>query len=192
LVGTLKYGIPGEIAALLTGASAAGFNNVLDLGCGTGLMALELAGRTNHIVGVDVSAKMLEKATERNVYARLVRSDLVEMMTAEPASTYDLVVATDVFVYVCKLDASFEQAHRMLRPSGLFAYSVEAMSPGRHHAVTNSGYVLHEHGRYAHAEDYLQRLADRVGFAQLEFRSTVCRENHGVPVPGYVAVLRKA
>jgi predicted TPR repeat methyltransferase len=191
LVGTLKYGIPKEIVGLIIRASARKIDDVLDLGCGTGLMGAELAATASNLVGVDVSEKMLEKARARNLYKRLVKGDLVEMMTGEPASAYDVVVATDVFVYVGKLDASFAQARRVLRPQGSFAFSVEAAASGDHATVVN-GYILHQQGRYAHTKEYLEALAASNGFAPVDFRRTVVRENRGVPVPGYIAVLRRA
>ena len=48
------------------------------------------------------------------------------MMKAEPASSYDLVTAADVFIYVGRLDALCEVC-RLLRPSGLFMFSVESL-----------------------------------------------------------------
>ena len=44
------------------------------------------------------------------------------MMQAEPASSYNVVFAADVFVYLGKLDDLVSQARRLLRP-GAFLHS---------------------------------------------------------------------
>lgn len=190
LVGALKYSTPSQIMSLLDGAWDRRDAVVLDLGCGTGLMGVELEGRTAQMVGVDLSAKMLEKARERNLYARLVQADLVEMMHKEPDCSFDLVVAADVFVYVGKLDALFEQTRRLLRPGGLFAFSVEAAVPGLHAQAGETGYHLHERGRYVHTREYIERLGTSHGLALHEMRDAVCREDKGVPVRAYLVLFR--
>jgi predicted TPR repeat methyltransferase len=128
LVQVLNYSVPEKLAA-----SAALFPSggekwaILDLGCGTGLSGAAIAQFARHMVGVDLSSKMLDKARERNLYARLEQLDLLAMMEAEPAASYDVVFAADVFVYLGKLDELVSQARRLLRPGGLFAFSVESL-----------------------------------------------------------------
>jgi len=57
--------------ALQTGA-------ILDAGCGTGLLGLELARHGfENILGFDVSPNMLKQAEAKAVYAELVRADLL-------------------------------------------------------------------------------------------------------------------
>lgn len=51
---------------------------ILDAGCGTGLLGLELASHGfDNITGFDVSQNMLQKAEAKAVYANLVRADLL-------------------------------------------------------------------------------------------------------------------
>ena len=45
--------------------------DVLDLGCGTGLVGAAIAPFARHLVGVDLSQPMLEMARARNLYQRL-------------------------------------------------------------------------------------------------------------------------
>ena len=51
-----------------------------DLGCGSGLVGLALKTPQNQIIGVDVSAQMLAKAAEKNVYDELVKDDLIHFL----------------------------------------------------------------------------------------------------------------
>jgi len=100
--------------------------DVLDLGCGTGLVGEVIAIHARELVGVDLSAKMLERARERNCYTRLLRSDLLAALDAEPACHHDVVTAGDVFIYVGNLDRVMASIRRVIRTGGVFAFTVEA------------------------------------------------------------------
>jgi predicted TPR repeat methyltransferase len=157
---------------------------VLDLGCGTGLIGPEIAPYSKQLVGVDLSAKMLDKARTRNLYQRLERSDLLGMMQGEPVSSYDLVIATDVFIYVGKLDEVISEIKRLLSAGSIFAFSIETCEA----EAAGPGYQLEHTGRYAHTVEYLSRLAATNGFRILEMVATQIRTEHGKPVNGHMAV----
>jgi SAM-dependent methyltransferase len=53
--------------------------SVLDAGCGTGRVAIELDRRGVEVMGVDVNASMLATARERAPHIRWVESDLTEL-----------------------------------------------------------------------------------------------------------------
>lgn len=54
-------------------------DSVLDAGCGTGRVALELARRGVEVVGVDVDSSMLETARRLGPEIELIESDLAEL-----------------------------------------------------------------------------------------------------------------
>lgn len=58
---------------------------VLDLGCGTGRHAAELAVRGAEVVGVDADGAMLERARTRHPGPRYVHLDAVDLGPAQPA-----------------------------------------------------------------------------------------------------------
>jgi ubiquinone/menaquinone biosynthesis C-methylase UbiE len=62
---------------------------VLDAGCGTGRVAVELAHRGVEVVGVDVEEGMLATARERAPHIEWIRSDLTEL---DVGRTFDVVV----------------------------------------------------------------------------------------------------
>lgn len=159
------------------------FGLALDLGCGTGLMAQALEGHCDAIEGVDLSPRMLARAQETKLYTALHEGGLVEFLAGRAAGEADLVVAADVFVYMAALDAVFAEAHRVLRPEGLFTFTVQAHE--------GEGFVLGGDARYAHGEAYLRSLAQAVGFAVAIFERVSTREDRGVPVPGFLAVLQR-
>jgi SAM-dependent methyltransferase len=68
---------------------AYGPSSVLDAGCGTGRVAIELAGRGIEVVGVDVDASMLATARRRAPAVTWVEADLRRL---DLGRTFDLVV----------------------------------------------------------------------------------------------------
>ena len=53
-----------------------GRDNILDVGCGTGLCGALLSPYARRLVGVDLSDRMLDQARERNIYDELVKGEL--------------------------------------------------------------------------------------------------------------------
>jgi predicted TPR repeat methyltransferase len=159
------------------------FGRTLDLGCGTGLMAQQLAGHCASLEGVDLSPRMLEKAEKTKLYDALHEGELVAFLSGRRTGEADLVVAADVFVYMAGLDAVFREVRRVLGREGLFAFTVQAHE--------GDGFILGEDARYAHGESYLRDLADSAGFALVIFERVSTREDRGVPVPGFLAVLQR-
>jgi predicted TPR repeat methyltransferase len=80
---------------------------VVDLGCGTGLFGVALAGQCRSLTGVDLSHEMLARARDRNIYDALVEDDLVTALAAMPEARADAVVAVDVLVYIGAIEGLF-------------------------------------------------------------------------------------
>ncbi|MBQ0822325.1 methyltransferase domain-containing protein [Microvirga sp. HBU67558] len=159
------------------------FGASLDLGCGTGLMAQELAGCCASIEGVDLSPRMLEKAQKTKLYDALHEGELLAFLAGRRTGEADLVVAADVFVYMAALDAVFREAHRVLGREGLFAFTVQAHE--------GEGFILGADARYAHSGSYLRDVADSTGFDVVIIERVSTREDRGVPVPGLLVVMQR-
>lgn len=65
-----------------------GEGSVLDAGCGTGRVAIELARRGLEVVGTDLDPGMLETARRKAPHLEWVRGDLV---TVDLGRTFDLI-----------------------------------------------------------------------------------------------------
>lgn len=93
-------------------------SSVLDAGCGTGRVAMELARRGVDVVGVDVDPVMLDVAKRKAPDVTWVEADLV---TLELGRRFDLVVmAGNVLLFVVAgTEASVvERLSRHLAPGG--------------------------------------------------------------------------
>ena len=71
--------------------------SILDVGCGTGLVAVELAAHGfTTIDGLDASPRMLDKARAKGVYRNLIEGDVRRPDVIGPGR-YDAVIAAGVF-----------------------------------------------------------------------------------------------
>ena len=182
LVNVLDYKVPAQLAELVAGAGHAPRQawQVIDLGCGSGLGGVAFRGVARHLVGSDLSPRMVEIARKRGVYDELHVEDLTATLRRAGADV-DLVVAADVFIYVGALDDSFRAASNALRPGGLFAFSTERCE--------GDGYRLLPSSRYAHTDGYVREIAQRHGLAICEVKSTVLRIENSTPVSGVLYLL---
>jgi predicted TPR repeat methyltransferase len=156
---------------------------VLDLGCGTGLMGARLKPLSRRLTGVDLSPKMLQKARALGVYDALEARDLVEFLAAAEAGRYDIAVAADVLSYFGELAPLFASVRRALRTGGLFAFTVESGDD----AVDR--FVLASSGRYRHARAYLAALCEGHGFRCVSAAEADLRRERDQLIRGLVCVL---
>lgn len=178
--------------------------DVLDLGCGTGLAGQALRNATAGAVwGVDLSQGMLDMAEKDRpgVYQKLIRGDVVpemERLAADPrGQRFDLVVATDTFIYFGDLDAAFAAAKAVLRPGGHLALTTERL-PGPDEPEpataedTKRGWRLHFRGTYAHAASHVARAAAAAGLTEvLVDNAHSPRRERGVDLPGMCVILKR-
>ncbi len=103
--------------ALLTNSDV-----VLDLGCGSGEIGLDIARHVQRLHGIDVSTKMIELATQK-ARARNVRN--VEFCQANAfdqrlaGRSLSAVTAFNVFHLLDDLDGVLARLHAVLEPGGL-------------------------------------------------------------------------
>jgi predicted TPR repeat methyltransferase len=193
---SLGYRIPGLIRAALAGhpAIVAGerLGPVLDLGCGTGLVAVAVSDLPiGPITGVDAAPRMLECAAATQLYAELHESDLMRVLT-DDAQRWRLILAADVLCYFGALQGVLAAVHARLEVGGWFIFSVEEALPdhdGVLHAVGN--WALQRQGRYVHGIDYVARVAHELGFTVLTLVRQTLRYEADAPVAGIFVVLER-
>ena len=182
----LSYRAPQIIAALVadSGLPAAKALDVLDVGCGTGLCGPLVAPYARRLTGVDLSAKMLAQAAARQVYDALVKGELTAYLGSQTAA-FDVIVCADTLCYFGSLDDVAVAAAGALRPGGQFFFTVEALyqSESVSESESEHGFRLATHGRYTHAQPYVERVLANAGLAAQVVRAELRMES-GVPVAG--------
>jgi predicted TPR repeat methyltransferase len=193
---SLGYRIPGAIRkVLLTHRSlrtGTPVGPVLDLGCGTGLVAVALSDLpVGPITGVDVSGRMLAQAAAKGLYEELREVDLMVVLS-ESDTRWKLILAADVMNYFGALEDTMAAVHARLEPGGWFVFSTEELLP--HHDGTLPGdgeWALLRQGRYAHSRNYLTRIATGSGFRIVRLDPEIIRHEADAPVDGFLMVLER-
>ena len=176
----LDYRAPQRVADAVARIMGTGRSrNTLDAGCGTGLCGPSLKPCSVQLTGVDLSGGMLERARTRGVYDELVKGELTAYLAAHPA-TFDLIVSADTLVYFGSLEAVLLAARDALRPGGILAFTVEAMSE----EDSADDYRINPHGRYSHRRDYVLRLLMDIGY-QPSFHGRSGLEERGRSAGGW-------
>jgi predicted TPR repeat methyltransferase len=183
----LEYRAPYLVAASLIHHPLyqTGRASVLDAGCGTGLCGPLIKSTAGHLVGVDLSPKMLEPAADRQVYDEVHVAELTGYMRSRQHE-FDIVVSADVLCYFGDLTGALQAARGALRPGGLLTFSVEALLDG----APDEDYRIRLHGRYSHARSYVERAVEGAGFAPPMVDPAVLRKELGEPVHGYLVTAR--
>lgn len=183
----LGYRVPGLLRRVIL-ANGAPDGPVLDLGCGTGLMAVALSDLALPVfAGVDRSEGMLVQAALKQRYSELHQGDLVAFLKNDPR-LWELIIAADVFCYFGDLSEPLAAAAKRLAPGGRIALSLETCAQADE---GGAGWRLGPQGRYAHTPAYLATEAARCGLRVDRLELEALRFEAEAPVPGLIAVLAR-
>jgi SAM-dependent methyltransferase len=159
----------------------AGVRTVLELGCGTGNDAARLAGEGYSVTAIDLSGEAIGQARAKfGPAATFLVADMTRPLPF-PDGGFDAVMS-NVAMHMFPDDvtrAVFAEVGRLIRPSGVFAFHVNALEDrplrARHRPARElePDYVVEESGQTMHffSEAYLRELL--AGWQQV----------HLVPVP---------
>lgn len=98
-------------------------SRVLELGCGTGSTALELAPFARSITGTDISPAMIEIAEQKAKAAGIENVRFEARSVADAVrgeGRFDVVMGFNLFHLANRAEDAFAAIHRLLPPDGLF------------------------------------------------------------------------
>ena len=98
----------------------AGFDRVLDVGCGDGQISRLLASGGATVVGIDPTWNQIRIAHERGGGAAFVRAGAAELPVAD--ASFDAAVACLVFEHIDDVDGAIAEVARVVRPGGRFSF----------------------------------------------------------------------
>jgi predicted TPR repeat methyltransferase len=159
------------------------FKRAIDLGCGTGLVAMAFTRQVDRFIGIDLSPGMIEQARATGLYTELEVADMVEGLANKSDASADLIIAGDALVYVSDIAPVLAQAKRVLAPTGLVAFTLETHD--------GSGVIIGAGLRYAHAATHVRDVVEAAGLALAHLEAASPRTEDDVPVRGLVVVATK-
>ena len=164
----INYALPQELENIIGHPEG----TILELGCGTGLIAQKLKTPQNSFIGIDISEKMIEKAKAKHIYKELITADILPWLQKNPPKV-DLIIAADVFCYF----ADLEDIIKFCTPNRL-CFSVEK--------TNNYPYEKQSNGRYKHHEKYISNLLNKYGYYKVKQKLITLRQENGKYVEGLI------
>jgi predicted TPR repeat methyltransferase len=156
--------------------------DILDMGCGTGSLAKILRPYARSLVGVDLSPSMLLKAEEICLYDSLYKKDLSQYLS-EVSNHYDTIIAAAVLIHFYDLDNIFFLIKDSLKINGKFVFSI--------FEETQKNRNLNSFLMYAHSDDYITTLAERLNLKIIYKKKDIHEYHKGNSVPAIIYVLEK-
>jgi predicted TPR repeat methyltransferase len=167
--------------------------DILDAGCGTGLVGVLVRDLANRLDGVDQSPAMLEKAKEKDIYDDIHLADLLTFMLNN-LNCYDVITSAATLIHFGDLTAVFDAAAASLRDDGLFIFTLFANDSGHNsqEVIVSQNRLLAQGGCYAHSAHYVRRLAEATGFYVDTLESRIHEyDKNNMPLMGLVVALRR-
>jgi len=139
------------------------FENVLELGCGTGKNTEWLITKAKFVIGLDFSQEMLNKAKSK------INSDNIKFQFADLNKPWgiennfaDLITCSLTLEHIKDLDFIFNQAYQKIKTGGIFFIS--ELHPARQYLGSKAKYET-ENGTEV-LEVYLHHLSDYLNSAK--------------------------
>ncbi len=97
-------------------------NKVLDFGCGTGIITLDISEKAKEIHAIDTSSKMIEagkqKARERNIEnVKFIQTTVFDEGLRK--ESYDVILVYSILHYLNKSQEAIHRIAELLKPGGL-------------------------------------------------------------------------
>lgn len=159
--------------------------DIVDLGCGTGLVGPLVRGWARRLAGCDLSVGMLRQARQRQAYDVLHKAELVHYLETQPQA-FDIALSADTLCYCGDLGAAMAAARRALRPPGWLVFTVEALD-----ADGPQPWRLQPNGRYAHARSYVESSLRTAGLVPEAITAAQLRKEAGEWVRGWLGTARR-
>jgi len=137
----------------------------LELGCGTGLVTLELAPSLNHILAIDSSEEMLNVLRQKIAALNVanVHPERMDLSRETPQQSFDLVYSAMTVHHIPDVPVLLHTFHTLLQPGGYLAIADLDAEDGSFHDDP-TGVAHHGFERKAFGD-----LLQQNGFGPVQF-----------------------
>lgn len=152
---------------------------ILDLGCGTGLAGKTFKNNKNIFIGVDISQKMLNIATQTQAYEKLICQDINKYLT-DASKDYSLIMALDVFNYIADFKPLLQKG-----------FPVPLLFTIENAPAQVKTYTLAPNGRYQHNQEYIATMLMSIGYQNISQYPLELRKENDKTVSGTLFFTQK-
>jgi len=110
--------IPNQACDIVLNYLERGPNQIVDLGCGTGLSTMAWVGKCDNIIGIDPNDEMLSIAKRKNKDVSFIKA--YSDNTTLPDNSTDVIICSQSFHWMNPTD-TLAEVNRILKPNGIFA-----------------------------------------------------------------------
>ena len=114
--------------------------DILDFGCGTGLLIFPLIQQVKSIHGIDLSPNMLDILEQKKGKFKNITSEIKGVF--EVSSTYDLIISSMVMHHIKDMSALAKKLHNSLNHKGMIAIADLMKEDGSFHDSLDGIYSL--------------------------------------------------
>ena len=99
--------------------------SVLEIGVGTGRLAVKTAPMCKSFCGIDLSPKTIDRAKENLTEYKNINLICGDFLTHEFNQTFDVIYSTLTFMHIKEKQEAIEKVARLLKENGRFVLSIE-------------------------------------------------------------------
>jgi predicted TPR repeat methyltransferase len=144
-------------------------NSLLDLGIGTGLSSMLFAKAGMNITGLDESSEMLKECSKKGFAQELEQYNIQDVPWPYGNNTFLFVISCGVFHFFGDLQPIIKDVYRILKPSGIFAFTIALLTeketklveeniPENLKVETSWGIPI-----FKHSDEYIKRITESCG-----------------------------
>ena len=139
---------------------------VLEIGVGTGRLAIKTAPQSYAFYGIDLSPKTIERAQENLAGIEDVNLICGDFLTYEFDRTFDIIYSSLTFMHIKEKQAAIEKAARLLNEYGRLVVSIEKSQ------VTVLEYGKRKIAIYPDRPEIIAKYMKTAGLKQIEQKET--------------------
>ena len=103
-------------------------DSLLDLGIGTGLSSVLFAKSGLNITGLDESLEMLKECRKKGFANEIKQYNIQDVPLPYSDNAFSHIVCCGVFHFFGDLLPTIKEAYRILRPNGIFAFTIASLT----------------------------------------------------------------
>lgn len=162
--------------------------NILDYGCGTGLIAFYLLEENNEVLGLDNSNGMVEEFNKKVKEKNLSNIEAKKHNILEedlPKNSFDLIVISMSLHHIENIEMFLNKSFEALKAGGYICINDLDKEDGTFHAKHNNVGVYH----FGFRQDELIKVCKKIGFSEFSFDIVYIyeRENGNFPIFNFIA-----